>query len=79
MVVADREAITVLAADRLLLHLDVVVEAKCQERDAGGSNDRLRERVGGGSSGGLGKCDEGGSTDGSRERDGSGSTCSRSS
>ena len=54
MVVADREAITVLAADRLLLHLDVVVEAKRQERDAGGSNDRLRERVGGGSSGGLG-------------------------
>ena len=78
MVVADREAIAVLAADRLLLLIDVVVEAKCQERDMGGSSDRLRERSGG-SSGGWGKCDEGGRSDGSRERDGSGSACSRSS
>ena len=76
MVVADREAIPVLAAELLLIN--IVVEAKYQERDVGGSSDRLRGR-GGGSSGGWGKCDEGGRSDGSRERDGSGSACSRSS
>ena len=44
MVVADREAIAVLATDRLLFLIDIVVEAKCQERDAGGSSDGSRER-----------------------------------